>query len=90
MGIFDVPMAKRMPWGILALVFNVLPTPGVGTLIAAGTTDDRKQMYFGIAQFLGFVLFLALFPVMPLLIVVALLAWIWSILWGVLILMRGE
>jgi hypothetical protein len=50
MGFFDVPTVERKPWGILALVLNILPAPGVGSIIAGAKAGDRNQMIKGILQ----------------------------------------
>ncbi|MEA3137204.1 MAG: hypothetical protein QOC71_1485 [Thermoplasmata archaeon] len=53
MGFFDVPTVERKPWGILALVFNIL-VPGVGSIIAGAVSGVRKTIIVGIVQFLLF------------------------------------
>ena len=36
MSFLAVPSVKRMPWGLLGLVLNVLPIPGVGGFVYTG------------------------------------------------------
>jgi hypothetical protein len=52
MGFFDVPTVERKPWGILALVLNILPAPGVGSIIAGAKAGDRTQIIKGVLQIL--------------------------------------
>jgi hypothetical protein len=84
MELFSVPSVARKPWGIVCLVLNVLPLPGVGSILAGVKGGHRGVLIVGIvqalldiggivllvnAQFLGFLLSLA--------------AGVWSIVWGV-------
>ena len=68
MGFFDVPTVERKPWGILALVLNILPAPGVGSIIAGAKAGDRNQIIKGVLQ----VVF-----------VWTIIAWVWAIVDGV-------
>jgi hypothetical protein len=68
MGFFDVPTVERKPWGILALVLNILPAPGVGSIVAGAKAGDRMQIIKGVLQ----VLF-----------VWTIIAWVWAIVEGV-------
>jgi hypothetical protein len=74
MAFADVPVVTRKPWGIICLVMNVI-LPGTGTMIAAGNQEDVKHWVFGLVQMLLF------WTVLP---------WVWSIVWGVLILLKSE
>lgn len=74
MGAFTVPIVDRKPWGIICLVMNVL-LPGTGSLVAAGNMEDLRTFVIGVLQILLFW---------------TLIVWLWSIVWGVLILLRSE
>lgn len=64
-----IPLVERSPWGILCLVLNIIPG-GVGTIIAGAKTDDTKNIIFGVIQ---------------LLLAAAVIGWIWSLVWGIMI-----
>lgn len=66
-GFFDVATVEKSPWGILALILNIIPG-GVGTIIAGAKASATNQIIKGIVQFL----FTWTFVV-----------WIWSIVDGV-------
>lgn len=69
-----VPSVDRKPWGIVCLILNIVPLPGIGTIIAAIIDDvDVKNIIFGILQ--------AIIPVV---------GWIWGIIWGILIFLESE
>lgn len=74
MGFFEVPTVQRSPWGIICLVCNIL-LPGTGTLVAAGNAGSVKHFVFGLLQLLLFW---------------TVLAWVWSIVWGILIFVRSQ
>ncbi|MES2155731.1 MAG: hypothetical protein V4510_11400 [bacterium] len=66
------PRVERSPWGILCLILNILPLPGLGTIIA-GVRDGRhvgRDVVIGVVQ---------------LLLTIAILGFIWSVVWGVAI-----
>lgn len=64
-----VPTVERSPIGILALILNIIPG-GVGSIIAGAVAKDTKTIIFGVLQFL---------------LVWTVVAWIWSVVWGILI-----
>lgn len=66
-GFFDVATVERKPWGILALIFNILPG-GVGTIIAGAKVGNTGQIIKGILQFV---------------LTWTVLAWIWSLVDGI-------
>lgn len=45
-----VPTVERSPWGILCLILDIVPIPGIGTIIAGAKTSDVKNIIFGILQ----------------------------------------
>jgi hypothetical protein len=49
LGFLDVPTLERSPWGILALVFNIIPG-GVGTIIAGAKVSNTGQIIKGVLQ----------------------------------------
>jgi hypothetical protein len=66
------PRVARSPWGIACLILDVLPIPGLGTIIA-GVRDGRnltRDVVIGILQFI---------------LAFALIGWVWSIVWGIAI-----
>jgi hypothetical protein len=70
----QVPAVERSPWGILCLILNIVPLPGLGSIIAGAKTSHTKTIVFGIIQFVtAFIV----------------IGWIWSIVWGVLIFMKS-
>lgn len=73
-GVLDVPRLPRKPWGILALVLNILPG-GVGTIVTGVKGKHTASIFIGVFQ---------------LLLVPVLLGWIWSIVWGVTIFRRSH
>ena len=73
MTILDVPMLPRKPWGILALVLNIIPG-GVGTIVVGVKGKHAPSVAIGVVQ---------------LVLVVVLLGWIWSVVWGVVIFRRS-
>jgi hypothetical protein len=70
----DTPSLERRPWGILCLVLNVVPG-GVGTIVAGIRARHTGSIVVGIVQ---------------LLLVVALIGWIWSFAWGIAIYLRSR
>lgn len=73
MGFFDVPTVERSPWGILALILNIIPG-GIGTLIAGVKTGETNQIVKGVIQFL---------------LVWTVIAWVWSLVDGIRIFTRS-
>lgn len=45
-----IPKVERNPFGILCLILNIIPFPGLGTIIAGAKTSDTKNIIFGILQ----------------------------------------
>lgn len=45
-----VPTVERSPWGIVCLILDIIPIPGLGTIIAGAKTSDVKNIVFGILQ----------------------------------------
>ena len=72
-GFFDVPTIEKSPWGILALILNIIPG-GVGTIIAGAKAASGGQIVKGIIQFV---------------LLWTVLAWVWSIIDGVRIFRRA-
>ncbi|MEK6975462.1 MAG: hypothetical protein AABY18_03870 [Candidatus Thermoplasmatota archaeon] len=78
MGFFDIPVVKRSPNGILALILCIF-LGGIGTIII-GAIDDRgnnKQniILLGVIQLVLSFAFGA--------------GWIWAIVWGILVFVRS-
>jgi hypothetical protein len=85
MSFLAVPSVKRLPWGLLGLVLNVLPVLGVGSILAGIKGNHRGTLVVGIVQA---VLHIGLSVLMvtsgtfwPILALFA--VWVWSIVWGV-------
>lgn len=70
----DTPALERRPWGILCLVLNIVPG-GVGTIVAGVRARHTGSIVVGILQ---------------LLLVIALIGWIWSLAWGIAIFLRSR
>lgn len=70
-----VPIVDRTPWGIVALILGIFALGGVGTIIA-GVIDKRNTVRD------------VIFGVLQLLIPV--LGWIWGLIWGILIFVKGR
>lgn len=85
MSFLAVPSVKRMPWGLLGLVLNVLPLPGVGSILAGIKGNHRGTLVVGIVQAVvdvgASVLMVTTLAFWPVLLVFV--AWVWSIVWGV-------
>lgn len=75
MGFFDVPTVQRSPWGILCLILNIVPIPGVGTIVAGVVSKENmtRDIIKGILQ-----------------IVIPFLGWIWGIIDGIRIFMKSS
>lgn len=74
-GFFGVPTVERSPWGILCLILNIVPVPGVGTIIAGVKASATNQIVKGAVQILTtFILVGA----------------VWSIIDGIRIFMRSR
>lgn len=71
---FDTPALERRPWGILCLVLNIVPG-GVGTIVAGVRARHTGSIVIGILQ---------------LLLVVALIGWIWSLASGIGLYLRSR
>ena len=69
-----VPVVPRKPWGVICLVMNIL-LPGTGTMIAAGNQENTKYFVYGLVQLLTFW---------------TLVTWAWSVVVGVLVLLKSE
>lgn len=72
-----VPTVERAPWGIVGLILNVLPLPGLGTLVTGVVSRENilRDVVVGILQ---------------LLLVPLVVGWLWSIVWGVLIFVQSR
>lgn len=70
----DVPAIPRKPWALLCLVLNLVPG-GVGTIVAGVKSGHRWSILWGVLQ---------------LVLVVALVGWIWSAVWGLSIYLRSR
>lgn len=67
MRFFDVPTVQRKPWGILALILDVI-VPGTGTIVAGAKVGETGQIIKGIIQLLLFW---------------TIIGWVWSIIDGI-------
>lgn len=83
MGLLDVPSIPRSPWGIVCLILNILVS-GVGSIIAGVIGRHTQTLLIGIVQLVLGAGALLLFKGL------GLLAWIWSIVWGILIFQRSR
>lgn len=68
------PIVDRNPWGIVALVLGIIGAGGVGTIIA-GAVSKRHM-----ARDITFGI-LQLIPI---------IGWIWGLVWGILIFVKGN
>lgn len=69
-----VPTVPRDPWGIVCLILDIVPVPGIGTIVAAVKDDmDVKNLVFGVLQ-----------------VVIPVVGWIWGIVWGILIFAKSK
>jgi hypothetical protein len=73
MGFFTVPVIERKPWGILILVMNILPWP-VGIGTMMAAAHERNWKMFVLGV---------------LMMVVFVVGWIYSIIWGIMVLIKG-
>lgn len=73
-GFFDVVSLERAPWGILALVFNIIPG-GVGTIIAGAKASATNQIIKGVVQLLLTGIFVG---------------WVWSVIDGIRMFTRSR
>lgn len=85
MSFTSIPILARKPWGIIALVLNILPVAGVGSVIAGLRGRHRGCLIIGLVQIIvdlvGVAIVYAGVANWPIPLVFA--AWIWSILWGI-------
>lgn len=85
MSFASVPRLARKPWSIIALVLNIFPVAGVGSIIAGIKGRDRACMIVGLMQVVldlaGVALVYAGVSNWPIPMVFA--AWLWSIVWGI-------
>mmetsp|Transcript_19854 Transcript_19854/g.47337 ORF Transcript_19854/g.47337 Transcript_19854/m.47337 type:complete len:100 (-) Transcript_19854:808-1107(-) len=70
----NVPSVPRAT-GLLCLILNILPFPGLGSVIAGLQANSSSTVLIGIIQFF-------LFP--------GLIGFIWSVWWGVLIYRKSQ
>jgi hypothetical protein len=77
MGFFDIPVVKRSPNGILALVLCILLS-GIGTIIV-GAIDDRGNNKKNII----------ILGVIQVVLSIILVGAIWAIVWGIMVFMRS-
>mmetsp|Transcript_1275 Transcript_1275/g.2508 ORF Transcript_1275/g.2508 Transcript_1275/m.2508 type:complete len:100 (-) Transcript_1275:279-578(-) len=70
----NVPSVPRA-MGLLCLILNILPFPGLGSLIAGLQANSSSTVLIGCLQFLF---------------APTILGWIWSIWWGVLIYRKSQ
>lgn len=61
--------------GIIALILNIIPLPGLGTIIAGVVSgrDVLKHVLIGVIQ-----------------IIIPIIGWIWAIIWGILIFLESR
>jgi hypothetical protein len=78
MGFFDIPVVKRSPNGILALVLCIL-LGGIGTIIV-GAIDDRGNNKANII----------LLGVLQLVLSILFVGYIWALIWGILVFVRSD
>lgn len=85
MAFASVPSIERRPWGLMALVLNILPVAGVGSILAGLKGRHGPCLVVGLLQCLIDVAGVAVVFVgagdWPVPFVFG--AWLWSIIWGV-------
>jgi hypothetical protein len=69
------PIVDRTPWGIIALILGIIGLGGVGTIIAGCV--NKRHMGRDIA-----------FGIVQ--IIVPILGWLWGLVWGILIFVKGN
>ncbi len=70
----NVPIVRRKPWGIICLVMNIF-LPGTGTMMAGSNQENVRYYVYGVLQLLLFW---------------TVAAYVWSVVVGVLILVKSE
>lgn len=69
-----VPVVRRKPWGIICLIMNIL-VPGTGTMMAGSNQENTRYFVWGLLQLLLFW---------------TMIAYLWSIVLGVMIFIKSE
>jgi hypothetical protein len=89
MGIFDIPVVKRSPHGILALVLGIV-LGGLGILITGAVAKHKNTIIVGGIMMAGSILLTILgFVVMPLFSMLAWLFYVWALVWGIMIFVKS-
>ncbi|KAL0490980.1 hypothetical protein AKO1_009775 [Acrasis kona] len=66
------------PWHIICFILNVF-TPGIGTILAALVTKSATKRKWNL-----------LFGVLQLVLAAFIIGWLWSVVWGLLMLYRNK